>query len=113
MSVIAERICLLDSLSKPSNGMTKVRILPSESFSGTTILNDLENITKTITRFFKKININNPEVLKIINLLKHDKKAIKGKINFVLINQIGMTKIDILVDDKLIKESFDFYNSLS
>ena len=75
--------------------------------------NYLDNITKTITRFFKKIKINNPEVLKILSLLKHDKKVIKGKINFVLINQIGVAKIDVLVNDKLIKESFDFYNSLS
>ena len=44
MSGIAERICLLDSLSSPSRGITSVRIFPSESFSGTTILNDLENM---------------------------------------------------------------------
>jgi len=31
----------------------------------------------------------------------------------VLIIQVGLTKIDVLVSDKLIKESFDFYNSLS
>jgi len=76
-------------------------------------INDLENITKTITRFFKKRKINNPEVSKIISLLKHDKKVIGEKINFVLIKKIGLTKIDVLVNDKLITESFDFYNSLS
>ncbi len=75
--------------------------------------NDLDNITKTISHFFKKIKIKKPEVLKIINLLKHDKKAREGKINFVLINQVGTAKIDILINNKLIKESFNFYNSLS
>ena len=42
---IAVRICLLDSLSRPSNGITSVTIFPDEFDSGTTILNDLENST--------------------------------------------------------------------
>ena len=42
---MAVRICLLDSSSSPCRGMTKVTILPDWSDSGTTILNDLENIT--------------------------------------------------------------------
>ena len=43
---MAVRICLLDSWSRPSRGMTSVTIRPDESDSGTTILNERENITR-------------------------------------------------------------------
>ena len=73
--------------------------------------NDLTNINKTINHFFKKIKINYDEVIKIISLLKHDKKTVKGKVNFVLLNRIGCPKIDVLVNKNQIKEAFKFYNS--
>jgi len=74
---------------------------------------DLISITKTIIYFFKKIKIDNSQIIEIINLLKHDKKTIKGKINFVLLNGISNTKIDVLVDKSLINDAFKFYNNLS
>ena len=74
---------------------------------------DLINITKTIIYFFKKIKIDNSKIIEIINLLKHDKKTLEGKINFVLLNGISNTKIDVLVDKNLINDAFEFYNNLS
>ena len=74
---------------------------------------DLISITKTIIYFFKKIKIENSQIIQIINLLKHDKKTVEGKINFVLLNGISDTKIDILVDKSLINDAFKFYNNLS
>ena len=74
---------------------------------------DLINITKTIIYFFKKIKIDNSKIIEIINLLKHDKKTVEGKINFVLLNGISNTKIDVLVDKNLINDAFKFYNNLS
>ena len=74
---------------------------------------DLINITKTIIYFFKKIKIDNSQIIEIINLLKHDKKTVEGKINFVLLNGISDTKIDVLVDKSLINDAFKFYNNLS
>lgn len=73
--------------------------------------NDLNNINKTINHFFRKIKINDDEVIKIICLLKHDKKTVEGKVNFVLLNRIGYPKIDVLVNKNQIKEAFKFYNS--
>ncbi|MBK77644.1 MAG: 3-dehydroquinate synthase [Flavobacteriaceae bacterium] len=74
---------------------------------------DLINITKTIIYFFKKIKIENSQIIEILNLLKHDKKTVEGKINFVLLNGISDTKIDVLVDKSLINDAFKFYNNLS
>ena len=74
---------------------------------------DLINITKTIIHFFNKITIDNSQINKIISLLKHDKKTVDGKINFVLLNGIGDSKIDVLVNKSLIDEAFKFYNNLS
>ena len=74
---------------------------------------DLISITKTIIYFFKKIKIDNSKIIEIINLLKHDKKTVEGKINFVLLNGISDTKIDVLVDKSLINDAFKFYNNLS
>ena len=73
--------------------------------------NDLNNINKTINHFFRKIKIKDDEVIKIISLLKHDKKTVEGKVNFVLLNRIGYPKIDVLVNKNQIKEAFKFYNS--
>lgn len=74
---------------------------------------DLINITKTIIYFFKKIKIGNSQIIEIINLLKHDKKTVEGKINFVLLNGISNTEIDVLVDKSLINDAFKYYNNLS
>ena len=74
---------------------------------------DLKNITKTIIYFFKKIKIDNSQIIEIINLLKHDKKTVEGKINFVLLNGISNTEIDVLVDKSLINDAFKYYNNLS
>ena len=74
---------------------------------------DLISITKTIIYFFKKIKIENSQIIEILNLLKHDKKTVEGKINFVLLNGISDTKIDVLVDKSLINDAFKFYNNLS
>ena len=74
---------------------------------------DLKNITKTIIYFFKKIKIDNSQIIEIINLLKHDKKTLEGKINFVLLDGISNTEIDVLVDKSLINDAFKYYNNLS
>jgi len=88
-----------------------------ESFLSYKILglryDNLINITKTIIHFFKKIKIHDSQIIKIISLLKHDKKTIEGKVNFVLLKGISNAKIDILVDENLINEAFEFYNNLS
>ena len=47
----------------------------------------------------------------IQKLLIHDKKNSHGKINFLLLKDIGQPVYDLHVDNSLIKEAFEFYNS--
>lgn len=73
-------------------------------------LRDLEAIKKRISGYFEKIDFTESEILKIIELLKFDKKNTHGDINFVLLTKIAKSKIDCKVSNKLIMESFAFYN---
>ncbi|WP_405292934.1 3-dehydroquinate synthase [Algibacter sp. Ld11] len=61
--------------------------------------------------YYGKITIEQNELPAIIELLKYDKKNHHGNINFVLLEDIGVTKIDCLVDDSIILNAFEFYAS--
>lgn len=61
--------------------------------------------------YYGKITIEQNELPAIIELLKYDKKNHHGNINFVLLEDIGVTKIDCLVDDSIILDAFEFYAS--
>lgn len=69
----------------------------------------MEEIKRTILSVYDKIEINKEDIPHIINLLKFDKKNAYGKINFVLLRDIGKHAVDIEVDNNLISASFDFY----
>ena len=69
------------------------------------------HIKKTINSKFEKIKINSEDSKSIINLIKFDKKSKDGKVLFVLLYEIGKSKIDIEVPRKTIIESLDFYSS--
>lgn len=72
---------------------------------------DLESVKSTFLNIFKKILIEPSDYDAIIDLLKYDKKNEHGNINFVLLEKIGVPKIDCLVDNKLIMKAFDYYAS--
>lgn len=71
---------------------------------------DLTYITNTLNAIYRPVIIEPADHDAIIELLKFDKKNEHGNINFVLLNQIGEPKINCTVDNRLIIESFDFYN---
>ena len=70
---------------------------------------DLEEIAEFITRFYPKVDLHSTDYDSIIDLLKYDKKNSHGKINFVLLSEIGKPVIDCNVDNALIKSAFEFY----
>ena len=70
---------------------------------------DLDKIKKHILKIYKKINFSNSEIMEIIKLLKHDKKNSHGKINFILLKEIGNPVYDIEVENKTIIDSFRYY----
>ena len=70
-----------------------------------------KNIKQTINSNFKKVKINNEDLKSILRLIKFDKKNRGKKVLFVLLYEIGKIKIDIEVPNKIVIESFEFYNS--
>jgi len=68
-------------------------------------------IKELLINYYGKVIINNNEYETIIELLKYDKKNNHGNINFVLLESIGKTKIDCLVDDSVIINAFKFYDN--
>jgi len=71
----------------------------------------LQQITSVINKIYPKVTFENNDYKHIIELLKFDKKNSHGNINFVLLEDIGETKIDCIVDNKLILEAFSYYQA--
>ncbi len=72
---------------------------------------DFETITEGILKTFSKVAINKEDQKIIIALLKHDKKNSHGVVKFVLLEAIGIPKIDCIVSNELILEAFDYYST--
>ncbi len=70
---------------------------------------ELAEIKKVFLATFPKIEILEEDYQEIIKLMIFDKKNTNGNINFVLLNKIGEAKIDCIVPDALILESFAYY----
>lgn len=70
-----------------------------------------QNIKTLFVNYYGKVTIEKEELAPIIELLKYDKKNNHGNINFVLLEAIGKPKIDCLVDDNVILDSFEYYAS--
>jgi len=72
---------------------------------------DNEDIKHTIKSIYGHVDIKIEDHNPIIGLLKYDKKNEHGNINFVLLKNISETKINCIVNNDLIIEAFNFYNS--
>lgn len=70
---------------------------------------ELEEIKRVFLQFFEKVKFEDADIEAIIGLLKHDKKNSHGDVNFVLLQTIGKSIIDIQVPENLILESFAHY----
>ena len=71
----------------------------------------LDLIKQTMIDLYGKVTFEESDYQDIISLLKFDKKNSHGNINFVLLNDIASTKIDCIVENSLILEAFNYYNS--
>ena len=71
----------------------------------------LEEVKDTFLLLFKKVTFEESDYQQIMNLLKYDKKNEYGNINFVLLSDIGESKINCKVENSLILEAFNYYNS--
>lgn len=88
-----------------------------ESYLSSEMLNfpkeKLQDISNIIIDLFGFVDIPTEDINEIISLLKHDKKNSNGQVNFVLLKDIAIPKLDIVVSEELIIKSFDFYSSLN
>ena len=71
----------------------------------------LDNITKRILEIYGKVEFSKEDIDSIIDLMKYDKKNEAGKINFVLLKNIGETEIDCEVPNSIIFDAFEFYKN--
>lgn len=70
-----------------------------------------QEIKTLFLEYYGRVHIDEDEYMKIIELLKYDKKNNHGNINFVLLERIGNPKTDCLVDNAIIIGAFKFYAS--
>jgi 3-dehydroquinate synthase len=70
----------------------------------------LNSIKSHILSIYNKVLFNKNDIDRIIKLLVHDKKNSHGKINFILIKDIGKPVYDIEVDNNLIIKAFKYYS---
>lgn len=69
----------------------------------------LDEITSFILSKYKHYAINNKAEKEIMQLMQHDKKNERKKINFTLLKNIGNAQTDNYCDPILIKESLNYY----
>ena len=72
---------------------------------------DLKQITDKLLDLFQKVKITEKDFEKIIELLKFDKKNTHGRVNFVLLKEIGNPVIDCEVPNDLILEALEYYKN--
>ncbi|MBP6755125.1 MAG: 3-dehydroquinate synthase, partial [Bacteroidia bacterium] len=70
---------------------------------------DFAEIKYIITDVFEKIAFTESDIKNIMNLLIFDKKNEFGNVQFTLLNKIGESKINQIVDKPLILLAFEDY----
>lgn len=86
-----------------------------EAFISNKLLNfpqeHLSDIKNTILSIYGKTEITAEDIPQILEFMKHDKKNVGGKINFVLLENLEHFKINSSVPRDLIEESLLYYTT--
>lgn len=72
---------------------------------------EFKDIEEGILKTFSKVEITENDQKIIINLLQYDKKNSHGKVKFVLLEAIGKPRINCEVENNILLEAFEYYNS--
>lgn len=72
---------------------------------------DYIEIKSTIKNLFGEIVFDKNDFTPILNLLVHDKKNEYGNIQFVLLNDIGNTIINQIIENEIIEKAFEDYKT--
>ncbi|MEH0007720.1 MAG: 3-dehydroquinate synthase [Flavobacteriales bacterium] len=73
---------------------------------------ELVQVSGFIRSIYPKVQFEKKDFQSIKSQLKHDKKSLRGALNFSLIRGIGGYALDVHVPESLIGESLDYYQSL-
>ena len=105
----------LNSNSKIFHGEAVIAGIIIELYLSYKVLNFpidiVRNVKEHLENIFEKIYISSNEIKDLFKLLQFDKKNYLNKVNFVLLENIGNCKVDINVENEIIIEAIDFYNS--
>ncbi len=71
----------------------------------------LNDVTRSIFKYFPKQYFTQNDIASIINLLAFDKKNRNGKVLFVLLEDIGRHKYNCEVNNDLIYSAFEYYKN--
>ncbi len=87
-----------------------------ETYLSTKVFNfnkkNLKQLEKLIFSYFDKISFSKKDYLSFFENMKHDKKNINGEVLFTLLQDIGKSKWNVKVSEKLIIEALDYYQNL-
>lgn len=72
-------------------------------------LEELREIIEVIQSNYTKVDFNQSDFAKVIEIIAQDKKGEQGENRFTLISEIGKAKIDCRVERDLIEDSLLFY----
>ncbi|UPS90978.1 MULTISPECIES: 3-dehydroquinate synthase [unclassified Bizionia] len=90
-------------------GMVLANYISTELTGFSKVENDkIKTVIKTI---FGEVTVLPSDYEAIIELLKYDKKNEHGNINFVLLEDMGKTKINCLVSNAIIVDAFEYYRA--
>jgi 3-dehydroquinate synthase len=85
-----------------------------EAYLSNRILKLLDDTLKEITTFilsiYKPVYLSEKDSQRLIELMFHDKKNEKGKLNFSLLSSIGKCEINNTAEITLVKESLKYYS---
>jgi 3-dehydroquinate synthase len=71
----------------------------------------MENIKNHVLNIFGAVSLGKEDYEPVLDYMKHDKKNVGGRVNFVLLEDLERFKIDCQVEIELIKKSLDYYLS--
>ena len=70
---------------------------------------ELQKLKSIVKSYYPKVAFDQAAIEEIQGYMLHDKKNVKGQVNFVLLSNIGQPEFDQIVDNDLINKAFEFY----
>lgn len=69
----------------------------------------LHDIKSTFLERYEQVDFSSEDISSIVELMKYDKKNTHGKVNFVLLKDVGAPEVDIEIPAEMFVEAFAYY----